>query len=393
MKQFWLTLAFVLLSLGLVGCTSAPSAAGRLIVWHTWDAEEADIIEQILADFQRLHPEIQLSVERKTYVTVLDEYAEAARAGLGPDVLIGLESVYAHLLYENGLVANLASSGIEWALFEPATLQSVQRDAGARVGVPLNAYVPILFFNRGLIEQPPSSFEELTAVAAQGLTVGVPTTFFDSYWGLTGLDGTLFADNRLSAESEADLANWLAWLVAFQQTPGAVLSPDIRALVDGFGRGDLAMLVVNSLELAYFEEALGSEQVGVAAIPGFPAAQPFSNVELLVVNSASVQTEAAVLLSNFMSNEAQQRKLARATSGRAPVNRSVSLNPTLFPRVSVILQQNQTAVIPTTQQDDLINRLIVAADPIYQQVLEGLITPEEGAHLIIAAVNNGEEGQ
>lgn len=385
--RFINSLTFCLLCVALVGCTAVSAPRGRLVVWHTWNEAEAPIIEQVLQDFQELHPDIHLSVERKVYATVLDEYAAASRAGLGPDVLIGLESVFAHLLYENGLVANLDDSNIDWSLFDPNTLQSVRRDADVRVGVPLNAYVSVMFYNPEQIEQPPDSLDALQAVSEAGVKVGVPTTFFDSYWGVTGLGGTVFAGDALSLEAEESLADWLTWLVAFQQTPGAVLSPDIRALVASFSRGDIPLLVVNSLELATFQAELGETPVGVATIPGYPATRPFSNVELMLVNSASVQQEAAAVLINFMSNEAQQRKLARTTSGRAPGNQRVSLNPILFPRVSVILQQNQTAVVPTTRQDDLINELIVAADPVYQLVLEGLLTPEAGAQQIIETVN------
>lgn len=391
--QLGILLGCAILCLGLVSCTTSPAATRRLIVWHTWDEAEAPIIEELLADFQRLNPDIQISVERKAYTTVLDEFAEASKAGLGPDVLIGLESVYAHLLYENGLVANLNEANIDWSVFDPATLQSVQRGNDVRVGVPINAYVSVLFFNRSLIEEPPDSFEALQSVSEEGVKVGLPTTFFAGYWGITGVGESVFDGDALAGDSEASLSKWLEWLVAFQQTPGAVLSPDIRALVNSFAQGDIALLAMDSLELAALEEQLGSEQVGIATMPGFPKSQPFSNVELIVVNSASVQTEAAALLINFMSNEAQQRKLARSTSGRAPVNRAVSLNPTLFPRVSVILRQNKAAVVPTTRQDHLINRLIVTADPIYQQVLEGLITPAEGAQRIVDAVNGSKAGQ
>lgn len=392
-RRLGLFLGCVVLCLGLSACTAAPESKGRLIVWHTWEEAEAPIIEQILADFQRLHPNVEISVQRKAYDTVLDEFAEAARAGLGPDALIGLESVYAHLLYEEGLAADLSEAEVDWTLFHPATLQSVQRGRDVRVGVPLNAYVSVLFFNRSLIERPPTSLDELLAVSEEGVEVGLPTTFFASYWGITALDGSVFDGDTLSANTQASFSNWFNWLITFQQTPGAVLSPDVRALSDSFAQGDIALLVANSLELASLEEKLGSANVGVATLPGFPQAQPFSNVELIVINSASVQMEAAALLSNFMGNAAQQRKLARSTSGRAPVNREVNLNPTLFPRVSMILRQNQAAVVPTRQQDELINQLIVAADPIFQQVVEGLIAPTAGAQRIVDAVNSAEEGQ
>ncbi|MCA9935651.1 MAG: extracellular solute-binding protein [Anaerolineales bacterium] len=391
MKHFWLILAFVLLSLGLVGCAAAPTTTGRLIVWHTWDEAEAPVIEQLLTDFQSLNPDIQISVERKEYNMALDEFAEASRAGLGPDMLIGLESPHAHLLYDYGLVANLNEMNIDWTVFNPATLQSVQSGDDARVGVPLNAYVSVMYFNRSVIEEPPTTLEALQAVSAEGIKVGLPTTFFAGYWGITGVGGSVFDGDALADDSAVNIAKWLEWLAAFQQTPGAVLSPDIRALVDSFAKGDIDLLMMDSLELAALEEQLGSDQLGVALIPGSPNSQPFSNVELIVVNSASVQQEAAARLSNFLCNETQQRKLARSTSGRAPVNRVVNLNATLFPRVSMILQQNQTAVVPTTRQDNLINRLIVTADPIYQQVLEGLTTPMAGAQFIVDTVN--QEGR
>ncbi|MCB0036678.1 MAG: extracellular solute-binding protein, partial [Anaerolineales bacterium] len=319
-------------------------------------------------------------------------FAAASSAGLGPDVLIGIETVFAHRLYDSGFLANLDETAVDWTVFERSTLQAVQRGADVRIGVPLNAYVNVMFYNRALIEEAPQSFEALQAVSENGRKVGLPARFYFSYWGIGGLDGSVFEGNELAETSATGMQNWLEWLVAFQQTPGAVLSPDTAALADSFARGDLALLVADSLKLATFEEQLGSEQLGVATIPNFPAAQPFSNVELMVVNSASVQLEAAARLSNFMSNEAQQRKLARTTSGRVPVNRSVTLNPTLFPRVSVILEQNQAAVVPTKQQDDLLNLLINAADPVYQLVLEGIVTPEEGAEMIVDEVI-GEVGR
>jgi ABC-type glycerol-3-phosphate transport system substrate-binding protein len=384
-------LVCLLLLLSLAACGSQPATTGRLIIWHTWDEAEAPIIEELLADFQRLNPDIQISVERKEYNMALDEFAEASRAGLGPDVLIGLESPHAHLLYDYGLVANLTDMDIDWTVFNPATLQSVQSGDNARVGVPLNAYVSVMYFNRSVVTEPPTTLEALQAVSAEGIKVGLPTTFFAGYWGITGVSGSVFDGDALAGDSAANIARWLEWLVDFQQTPGAVLSPDIRALVDSFAKGDIDILMMDSLELAALEEQLGSDQLGVALIPGTPNAQPFSNVELIVFNSASVQQEAAARLSNFLCNQAQQRKLARSISGRAPVNREVKLNETLFPMLSVILQQNQTAAVPTTRQDDLINRLIVTADPIYQQVLEGLTTPMVGAQLIVNTVN--QEGK
>lgn len=393
LQRFRWLLGCLALCLGLVGCASGQPVIGRLIIWHTWDEAEAPILEQLLADFQRLHPEIHLSVERKAYDTAGEEFRLASSAGLGPDMLIGIESVYAHLLYENGLVANLDNTAIDWSVFERSTLQAVQRGPDVRIGVPLNAYVNVMFYNRSLIEKPPESFEALQAVSEEGLMVGLPARFYFSYWGISGLDGSVFDGDKLAETSSVGIQNWLEWLVAFQQTPGAVISPDTGALADSFARGDLALLVADSLKLATFEEQLGDGQLGVATIPNFPAAQPFSNVELIVVNSASVQLESVTLLSNFMSNEAQQRKLARSTSGRVPVNRSVSLNPTLFPRVSVILKQNQAAAVPTRRQDDLINYLIIAADPIYQEVLEGIVSPAAGAQIIVDAVNNREDGQ
>ena len=388
-RRVFLLLMIVLALVLLSACSGASPTTGRLIVWHTWNEVEAPIIEQVLEDFQGLHPDIKLSVERIEYTTAFSTYVQAARAGLGPDVMIGLESVYGHVLYENALTANARETAIDWSLFDPATLQSVQRDDATFVGVPINAYVSILFYNTELVDQPPTTLDELRATSEEGIKVGLPTTFFDSYWGVAGLGGSVFDGESFADESETALRAWLEWLVALQDTPGAVLSQDIRALVNGFSRGDLGVLVVTSLDLPGIEEALGAEQVNVALLPGYPTAQPFSNVEVMVINRASVQTQAAAELINFVSNSAQQRKLAQSTSGRVPINPTVRLNPVLFPRVSVILQQNQTAVIPTTQQDTLINQLITNANPIYQQVLEGVISPEEGARLIVEAVEIG----
>ena len=387
----WVSIT-VLMVLGLTSCGLPRTTGKALIVWHTWSEAEAPVLEQVLADFQRLHPDIRVSVERKAYTTALDELAVASRAGLGPDILIGLESVYAHILYQDGSTADLRDLAVDWTRFDAGTLQSINRDNGVRVGVPLNGYVNVLFYNPSLVKEPPRTLAELVAMSDQGTRVGIPTTFFASYWGITALGGSLFDGDALSTGAEESLAAWLAWLVAFQRTSGAVLSPDMRGLVDGFERGDVAVLMGNSLELASLTARMGSDGVAVATLPEFPRAHPFSNVEVMVMNSASVQKEAAALLIDFLTNETQQRKLARSTSGRAPINRHVGrLNSVLYPHVSAILQQNRAAIVPTTAQDQIINRLIVLADPIYQQVLEGLLSPEEGAHRIVTAFR-AEEG-
>lgn len=384
----------LVLVLWLTACSrgSGTLPSGRLLVWHTWNEAEAPIIEQLLADFERLHPGVHLTVVRKPYDTALEAFAQDAQAGLGPDVLIGLESVYARLLYEHGLVADLSASEVDWQLFDPRALQSVQVE-DARVGAPLNAYVHVLFYNRALLPAPPASLDEVQRLAGQGVNIGIPTTFFASYWGITALGGSVLDGDGLGEASTPAIARWLTWLAAFRQTPGAVLSPDMRALVEGFAQGKMAALVANSLDLAYLEAQLGAENLAVATLPGYPVAQPFANVEVMVVNSASTQTQAAAALINFLSNETQQRKLARSTAGRAPVNRRVSqLNPTLYPRVSVVLEQARAAVVPTAAQDQVLNRLIPVADPIYQQVLEGILSPDEGAQQIVDALKQKENG-
>lgn len=394
LRNFRLAVGLLVLLFSLAACSPSSTRNGRLIIWHTWDDEsEAAIIDQILADFQRIHPDIQISVESKDFNTVLDEYASASRAGLGPDVLIGVEAVFAHVLYERGLISDLSGEGVNWNNFTPATLQAVQGNDGVRVGVPVNAYVSVLFFNPETIEQPPESFDDLIVASGEGLQVGLPTSFFASYWGITGLGGDLFDGDSLAAEGQDGLEAWLAWLTEFQQNPGAVLSSDERGLADGFARGDLDILVANSLELAPFVQQMGQENLRVATLPGTPDTRSFSNIELIVVNSASVQMEAATRLTNFMSNDAQQRKMARSISGRAPVNKNVTLNETLFPEVSLITQQYQSAVVPSTGQDDMLNILIPAANPVYQQVLEGLLTPSEGASQIYETALSQMEGR
>jgi maltose-binding protein MalE len=169
----------------------------------------------------------------------------------------------------------------------------------------------------------------------------------------------------------------------------------MRALVDGFERGDLAILVADSLQLAHIEEtAQDPDSLGIAPIPGYPTSQPFSTVELVVVSSASTQKDVAALLINFLANETQQRRFARSISGRVPVNRQViQLDPTLYPRASAILQQARASIVPTVAQDQLLNALILSADPVYQQVLEGILSPQEGAQQIIETLKSDPNGK
>ena len=79
----------------LCGCqfgTSNGGLNGRVTLWHSWSAEEALILEEVLEQFQEIHPDVQIITTAFPYNQILTEFMVAGEEGLGPTLLLGTDN-------------------------------------------------------------------------------------------------------------------------------------------------------------------------------------------------------------------------------------------------------------------------------------------------------------
>ena len=106
-----------------------------------------------------------------------------------------------------------------------------------------------------------------------------------------------------------------------------------------------------------------------------------------MVNAAStpVQTALALQLARFLTNEAQQSKLARQ-AGRVPANAQVRIDPRAAPAVAGFIAQTKTAVPLQITPDSL--QIFLQGNRIYAQTLEGVLEPTEAARELTTQLNS-----
>lgn len=390
----WLkrTLAIFLIGMTLIGCgAGGPDQAelrGQILVWHGWTGQEAIILDQLLDQFMAIYPGVTIIHERKDLAEIGDEFLDEARLGTGPDLLIA-PARWEQMLAEAGVIQNLNDQDIDTSSYLPALTEQLHYQGGL-YALPLAVHTYALYYNKRMVEKPPATLADLLEQAAEGQPVALETTFYGAFWGVQAFGGRLFDAQGRIALDQKGFADWLAWLKQAQAEPNIILSYDEELLYSLFRDSQVAYYVAGPDRLIALQQALGPEVVGVAPLPAGPhqASGPFLQAEALMFNAASTpaQTTLALQLARFLTNEAQQTKLARQ-AGRVPANARVRIDPRVAPAVVGFMAQTKTAV-PLPVISSGFQALFQPGNQIYVQILEGVLEPPEAAQKLTTQLNN-----
>jgi maltose-binding protein MalE len=384
----------------LAGCARPPSAApaeapqirGRIILWHGWSGPQADAANALIDRFVELYPDTQVVRSSVPPDQLVPRFRTRAAMGLGPDVLIVPARTIPELAQEELIQELTPYIGVDASVrreryFAPA-LETVQYDERL-YGLPVVMNTMVLYYNRGLVETPPTHFDGLLREATEGRTVALNTDFYRAFWGIKAFGGELFDDQGRVVLDEGGFANWLGWLKIAQGNPGVFLSTDREVTKQLFVSSRVAYYVGSSTEIHTLRESLGEDVVGVAKLPEGPhrAAGPFLESDAIVINasSSSSQTELALRLARFLTSTEQQTQLTRQAA-LIPANANVRVDHRLYPATAAFLAQAQNAVPrPNLPQASV---LLSQGDMAYALALEGEMSVAEAAQELTHQVNN-----
>ncbi|GLW29057.1 ABC transporter substrate-binding protein [Actinoplanes regularis] len=284
-------------------CTPAPKenkvadpgtrVAGNVELWHFFTEREAQAIEQVVADFQTVHPDIKVTVKSGQDDS---KVTQAIGAGNGPDV---------GLSYSTDIVGKFCSSGA-WVDLKPylerdgvdlgrlnVTTRSYTEFDGKRCAMPFLADAYGMYYNKDLfakagIAGPPKTLAELTEDAKK-LTVRNPDgslkqvgflPLYDFYenaaahlapatgakW-LTG-DGKSAVGTDPNWKTlltwQKDLVDWYGYdnLTKFKAGLGDEFSAD-----NAFQKGQVAINIDAEYRLAFLKDQAPRLKYGVAPLP------------------------------------------------------------------------------------------------------------------------------
>jgi multiple sugar transport system substrate-binding protein len=203
--------------------------SGKLRVdFLAYDAGMQPFLDQVKADFNALHPNVELTLEIPNLDTYRDSLTTQASGGAPPDVA-QIATSWLPPLADAGVLADWEEIGYSPDLLgqmDPA-LRDGARYQGKLFGLPYGASARAVFYNTDLFEQagiaaPPTTWDELIDAARKLKEAGVEIPFYYEGKGQEAMaawfaytyftnGGELAADGKLTLDQEACVKALTVW--------------------------------------------------------------------------------------------------------------------------------------------------------------------------------------
>jgi multiple sugar transport system substrate-binding protein len=333
MKKKWLaTLGLVSLLSGAIftGCsTSDETNSEKLkdepveITLAGWGAspEEAELLKEVLADFEAKHPNIKVKHE-----VIADQYMDVIKTrligGEGPDVFY-LDAFEAPALIETGVLEPLdkyVTEDFDVEDFEKPLLEAFQKDSKT-YGFPKDYSTLALFYNKKMLEEAgvaiPKTWDELFEVSKK-LTkdsdvygFGVAPELARLYFIAESTGGKVVKDNKANFASPEVVSALQPIIDQHLKDKTSARPQDVGANWGGemFGQGKAAMVIEGNWAIPYLENTFPNLEYGTAEVPtinGKKGTMAFTVA--YVMNAASEKKEAAWELISYLTGKEGMEK-------------------------------------------------------------------------------------
>jgi maltose-binding protein MalE len=300
---------------------------GDLTLWHSWGGADAEALTQILTRLKQQYPAVNVQTLFVAANDLPQAYADAVRAGGGPDVAVTANWWLSDLVAAGAVrpLTDLVQPG-QLAQFNGAAARNFERD-GAVYGLPTTFEVVSLFRNQNLAAAgaPPNTTDALTAQAALSPTLGLGlyANLYHVWWGFPAYGSQLFdANGAVALDQSGGAADFLRWMQSLKATPGSFVESDYGALIDRFKKGEFAYFVDGPWATAELREALG-DALSVVPLPAgsVGGAQPWLSSDGVILNPnlSPDRTRLAYFLASALT-DANAGATFAAAANRLPAN-------------------------------------------------------------------------
>lgn len=327
-------------------------------------------LELLEGGFRRLYPTTTFQVSLYPEDQIVESIRLRTRQGLGPDLLLVNGDTALELL-RAGLTDPFPATAEQRHAFVPGELARISNQRGQLAGLPVLVQTQQSCFNRELISEPPATTDQLLAMSADGIPVGLPADLANLFWSAGSLGGLAgfnraTAKQTLTPEEQAGLERWLQWLQnASYQQHVLVYSNQEQAAAELIS-GQLAWIPCRTTEIPGLRRQMGP-RLGIAPLPNGAGgtASPINRLRLMALGRNSSQTgrSRALSFSRFSLNPLTQRNIVLGTQNYLPANR--------FVRIPVMSSSVLAALVTASQQGRQVNQLIASVhhnDPRVKQL-------------------------
>ncbi|NDV02451.1 maltose/maltodextrin ABC transporter substrate-binding protein MalE [Pseudoroseicyclus tamaricis] len=292
----------------LLGTTAMPAFAlseGELLIWVGANRDEAALREAVQPFIDDYGVPVTVEVVDPDLPT---KFQQAAATGDGPDIVLWAHDRFGEWA-AGGLLEPLPASP-EWVEgVLPSAMEALQ--IGDDVwGYPVFVEAVHLIYNRGLIDAPPATFEEIPSMEmAEGVRpilwdynniyFTMPLLMANGGYAFQKVDG-VYDGTTTGVNTEGAVAG--AQVVADFIEQGVMPEGVDYGVMEGaMNNGEVAMILSGPWAWSGLDSA--GIDFGVAPIPsvGGEPSPPFLGVGALAINAASPNTDLAVeLIENYL---------------------------------------------------------------------------------------------
>ncbi|GBF55073.1 ABC-type sugar transport system periplasmic component-like [Microcystis sp. 0824] len=389
-----LLLLFILMPIFLYACfsylptQSSEQLQGTLSVWYPEERNLTEVLGLGLQEFEKLNPQVTILEQAIPVDEIPELLFKQSQSGLGASVIL-IFSRNIPRLVSQGVLKEIDQNNLDLSIYYPPTLKQVSYQ-GKIYGIPLGSRTNVLCYNQKklqvspdpLLKQPPTSLEGLVERARKGYSVGMVSSFEDTFWGMAIFGGYLWDDQGSLQPRLYGWAKWLEWLKFASSQPNFILNRQRELLHDAFARGRLTYYVCSSIEIADLKNSL-QDDLRVALLPqetqGKAAPILYTRVMVFNRNNSDNENSLGLALGKFLTNPEQQLQAIIQTESFIPTNRRVQIEGNLLPIESVLLQQSHNAVAVPLDDWEKLNKILEEGEFWYERAIAGEISSSAAA--------------
>ena len=307
---------------------------GTVSLWHAWKENEIESLNAVIAAFQGENPDVQFDMLYVPFDDLRGKYETATATGGGPSLLIGAAD-WGPALFDAELVADISAMTDEAFLrtINPAALGAVKY-RGALVGLPQTIKGVVMYRNKSIIADAPTTFDELKAAAeaaTSGDTVGADLEygFFFAAAHLNGVGGLLMDDSGSPLFNDEKGVEWLTLLNSFKDAGPTEYYTDND--VNLFKAGKAGVIIDGTWNMAGLAEAIGADNLAIDPWPaGMSGYVQTENIYLSANAEGDDKDAAWAFMQYFLSAEAQALLADSAKAGHIPATAGVEVTDPLM---------------------------------------------------------------
>lgn len=390
-----LLLLFILMPIFLYACfsdlpnQSSEQQQGTLLIWYPEEGNLTKLVGVGFQEFEKLNPQVTILQQAIPIDEEIPErFFKQSQSGLGASVILIFSRNIPRLVSE-GVLGEIDQKNLDLSIYNPPTLKQVSYQ-GKIYGIPLGSRTRVLCYNQKklqvstdpLLKQPPTSLEGLVERARKGYSVGMVSSFEDTFWGMAIFGGYLWDDQGRLQPRLDGWAKWLEWLKFASSQPNFILNRQRELLHEAFARGRLTYYVCNSIEIADLKNSL-QDDLRVALLPqdtqGKAAPILYTRVMVFNRNNSNNENRLGLALGKFLTNPEQQLQAIIQTESFIPTNRRVQIEGNLLPIESVLLQQSHNAVAVPLDDWEKLNKILEEGEFWYERAIAGEVSSATAA--------------